>query len=113
MCLHFCASHFGHHTHFTQRYQIYLALILYHLANLLLRSSHSCPVLQTTEVGWGRIIAVGMIITQSQQESKQNRNTTGTRTHIARLGISDIVHAGEDLKRFGAQCLNHPQLKMD
>lgn len=35
----------------------------------------------------GGIIAVGMIITQSQ-------NKTGTRTHIAHLGIRIVIHTG-------------------
>lgn len=54
--------------------------------------SHSCPILLTI-LG---IIAVGMVITQSQQESQ---NKTGTQQeqeeHIAHLGISSIIHAGE------------------
>lgn len=52
-------------------YQIYLVLVLIYLAYLLWHVGHSCPILLTV---WG-FIAVGMIITQSQQESQ---NKTGT-----------------------------------
>lgn len=67
-CLHFQVSRSRHPIGLTKLYQIYLALVLQYLAYLL---CHSCHILLTF---WG-IIAVGMIITQSQQESQ---NKTGT-----------------------------------
>lgn len=72
-CLHFCVSRSGHHT----------CLAKFFLPDLPSSSSiipgiPACgiqPLLSHSADHWGEIIAVGMIITQSQQESQ---NKTGT-----------------------------------
>lgn len=72
-CLHFRVSRAGHtcHTKFSPDLPSSISIIPGIPAVAL---GHSCPILLTIE-GGGEIIAVGMIITQSQQESQ---NKTGT-----------------------------------
>lgn len=71
-CLHFCVSHSGHHTCLTKFFLPDLPSSSSIIPGIpAVAFGHSCPILLTI----GGIIAVGMIITQSQQESQ---NKTGT-----------------------------------
>lgn len=111
-CLHFHVCRSGHNTCLTKFYQIYLALLLEYLAYLLWQSATPVPFCWPL----GDYCCGNDYYPESTRESKQNRNTTGTRrTHIAHLGISSIIHAGESwvLKVLEHQIKCHPQLEMD
>lgn len=112
-CLHFCVSHSGHHTCLTKFFTRSTQLQFYN-------TWHTCcgirPLLSHSADHRGDYCCGNDNYPESTRESKQNRNTTGTRrTHIAHLGISNIIHAGGSrvLKVLKHKVKCHPQLEMD
>lgn len=72
------------------------------------------PILFHSADHHGEIIAVGMIITQSQQDSQNKKGTQQEQEeHTAHLGISNSIHAGRVLKVLEHKVKCHPECKMD